>query len=193
MNYVLLGSQTSPFGRRIRMLMENIPYEYKEINVFDTEDGLSLNKINPVNQIPVLLDGDLKIWDSRQIFNYLNFIHKLQNMSWEDENTLTAIDGAMNSAVSLLLMKRSGIKTEEPYMFVNRQKERMDSVLDYLKPYLEKEALTEWNFITMSIYCYLDWALFRNLITIDNRPECQKFLDTHSEKIIVKTTQIPKV
>ena len=193
MNYVLLGSQTSPFVRRIRMLMEEIPYEFKEMNIYETEDALTLNKLNPINQIPVLIDGDLKIWDSRQIFNYLNLIHKLHNMSWEDENTITAIDGAMNSGVSLLLMKRSGMKTEEPFMFVNRQKERMDSVLDYLKPYIETEALKEWNFITMSIYCYLDWAVFRNLINIDKRPECQKFLDTHAEKTIVKTTQIPKV
>lgn len=193
MNYVLLGSQTSPFVRRTRMLMENLPYEFKEMNIFETEDALTLNKVNPLNQIPVLMDGDLKIWDSRQIFNYLNLIHKLHNMTWEDENTLTAIDGAMNSGVSLLLMKRSGMKTEEPYMFVNRQKERMESVLDYLKPYLEGEALTEWNFLTMSLYCYLDWALFRNLLNIDKRPECRKFLDAHAEKPVVKLTQIPKV
>ena len=193
MNYVLLGSQTSPFVRRIRMLMEDLPFEFKEMNIFETEDALTLNKVNPLNQIPVLMDGDFKLWDSRQIFNYLNLIHKMHNMSWEDENTLTAIDGAMNSGVSLLLMKRSGMKIDEPFMYVNRQKERMDSVLDYLKPYLETEALKEWSFITMSIYCYLDWALFRGLINIDNRPECQKFLDIHAEKPIVKTTQIPKV
>ncbi len=193
MNYILLGSQTSPFVRRIRMLMENVPYEFKEMNIFETEDALTLNKVNPVNQIPVLLDGDTKIWDSRQIFNYMNLIHKMHNMTWEDENTLTAIDGAMSSGVTLLLMKRSGMQIDEPFMFVNRQKERLESVLDYLKPYIEKDGLTEWNFITMSIYCFLDWALFRNIIQIDGRPECKKFLDTHAEKAIVKLTQIPKV
>jgi glutathione S-transferase len=193
MSYVLLGSQTSPFVRRIRMLMEDLPYEFKEMNIFETGDALNLNKINPLNQIPVLLDGDLKVWDSRQIFNYINLIHKLHNMSWEDENTLTAIDGAMNSGVSLLLMKRSGMKTDEPYMFINRQKERMESVLDYLKPFSENHGLKDWNFLSMSLYCFLDWALFRGLINIDSHPECQKFLATYAEKTIVKSTQIPKV
>lgn len=193
MGYILLGSKTSPFVRRIRMLMEHVPYELKEMNIYETEDSLELNKVNPVNQIPVLIDGDQKIWDSRQIFNYVNLMHKLHNMNWEDENNLTAIEGAMNSGVTLLLMKRSGMNIAEPYMYVNRQKERIDSVLTYLKPYMENEGLVEWNFITMSLYSFLDWATFREIINISDRPECQKFLDTHKDREIVKETEIPKV
>ncbi len=193
MAYTLIGSKTSPFVRRIRMLMENIPYEFKELNIFETDDSITLNKVNPVNQVPVLLDGEEPIWDSRQIFNYINMRYKLHNMEWKDENTLTAIEGAMNSAVSLLLMKRSNMNVDEPYMFVNRQKERIESVLDYLKPYIENQGLKEWTFITMTIYCFLDWAKFRNLASFDHRPECQKFLVHHSDKNIVKLTEIPKV
>lgn len=193
MGYILLGSKTSPFVRRIRMLMEHVPYELKELNIYETEDSLELNKVNPVNQIPVLLDGDQKIWDSRQIFNYVNLMHKLHNMNWDDENTLTAIEGAMNSGVTLLLMKRSGMNITEPYMYVNRQKERIDSVLTYMKNYMENDGLKEWNFITMSLYSFLDWATFREIINISDRPECQKFLDTHKDKKIVKETEIPKV
>lgn len=193
MAYTLIGSKTSPFVRRIRMLMENIPYEFKELNIFETEDAITLNKINPVNQIPVLLDGEEPVWDSRQIFNYINQKHKLHAMGLKDENTLTAVESAMNSAVSLLLMKRSSMNIDEPFMFVNRQKERIESVLDYVKPYIENDGLKEWNFITMTIYCFLDWAKFRNLASFDHRPECQKFIDHHSAKNIVKLTEIPKV
>lgn len=193
MSYILIGSKTSPFVRRIRMLMENLDYELQELNIYETEDSLALNKINPINQIPVLMDGDQKIWDLRQIFNYLNILHKLHNMSWEDENTLTAIEGAMNSAVTLLLMKRSGMKTDEPYMYINRQKERIESVLAYLKPYIEKDGLNEWSFITMTLYSFIDWAAFRELISLKDYPECQKFLEAHQNRPIVKETEIPKV
>lgn len=191
MAYTLIGSQTSPFVRRIRLLMETVPYEFKELNIFETEDALTLNKVNPVNQIPVLLDGERAIWDSRQIFNYLNSLHKLHNMSWEDENTLTAIEGAMNSGVALLLMKRSGMNISEPYMYVNRQKERIDSVVTYMKPYLEGEGVKEWTFITMTLYAFLDWARFREIFTLP--PEAVKFLETHANRIIVQKTAIPKV
>ena len=191
MGYVLYGSKTSPFVRRIRILLENIPYEFKEVNVFEGQDAVDLNKINPINQIPVLVDGNNTIWDSRQVFNYLNSLHRFQNMDWQDENLLTAIDGAMNAGVALLLMKRSGIKIEEPLMYVQRQKERMDSVLDFLKPFIMDQGLKSWDFHTISIYCFLDWALFRGMINIEKRPECQAFLEMHKNRKIVTSTAIP--
>lgn len=193
MTYTLYGSYTSPFVRRIRMILENYSYELKEVNIFDSEDSIKFNKVNPINQLPVLVDGDQVIWDSRQIFNYLNINHKLFNLDWDDENLLSAIEGALGSAVNLMLMKRSGMNIDEQFMFVNRQKERIESVLDYLKPHLENRFLKEWDFHSMTLYCFLDWAIIRNIIDIKHRPECQKFLDTHAERNIVKTTSIPKV
>lgn len=193
MNYTLLGSLTSPFVRRIRMVMENIPYDLKELNIFETDDALTLNKYNPVNQLPVLINEEIKILDSRHIFNYLNKIYKLQEFSWEEENQLTIIEGALNSGINLLLMKRSGMKIDEPYMFINRQKERLDSVLDYLRPYIEGPALKDWNFITMTLYSFLDWGVYRGILNLDLRPECHNFLEHYKNKAIVQQTAIPKV
>jgi glutathione S-transferase len=193
MSYTVYGSQMSPFVRRIRVLLNNLPYDFKEMNIYEGEDGIKLNKINPVNQIPVFTDGELTIWDSRQIFNYLNSLHRFQNMDWADENSLTAIDGMMNAAVSLVLMKRSGINIDGPLMYVVRQKDRIESILDYLKPYVSGPGLTEWNMHSISIYCFLDWALFRNVIKLDDRPEYIHFLKTHEKRDAVLKTQIPKV
>lgn len=193
MNYTLLGSQTSPFVRRIRMVMENIPFDFKELNIFETDDALTLNKYNPVNQVPVLIHEERRILDSRHIFNYLNKIHKFQELSWEEENQLTIIEGALNSGVNLLLMKRSGMKIDEPYMFVNRQKERLDSVLDFLKSHIDGPALNDWNFITMTLYSFLDWGVYRGILNLDLRPECINFLDHYKNKAIVQQTAIPKV
>jgi glutathione S-transferase len=64
MTYTLYGSKTSPFVRRIRILLNNMPYTFKEIDVFGK-------------------DADL--------LNYLNKIHKFQILDWKDENLLTAI------------------------------------------------------------------------------------------------------
>lgn len=191
MTYTLYGSLTSPFVRRIRMLMEDIPYDFKEIDIFGPDKEL-LQTINPINQIPVLLHGDQKIWDSRQIFNYLSFFHEWEKMSWDQENRLTAIESAMNAAVAILLLKRSGIKLESNIMYLNRQVERIESVLDYLQSYLSEDALKIWNFESMTLYSFLDWASFREIIDLSKRPECQKFLDTYAEKAIVKETQIPR-
>lgn len=191
MNYTLYGSKTSPFVRRVRMLLEHIPYELKEINPYEGQDAIDLNLINPVNQIPVFTDGEITIWDSRQIFNYLNSIHHLQKMDWQSENLLTAIEGMMNAGIALMQLKRSGISIEEDYMFVSRSKARIDSVLEYLKPYMSGEGLKNWNFHTISIYCFIEWALFREIISIENRPVCRNFIKTYQSKPIVTETQIP--
>jgi glutathione S-transferase len=191
MDYTLYGSQTSPFVRRLRLQMEHIPYTYKEVNVFGAEDAKVLNRINPLNQIPVLLSGDQAIWDSRQIFNYLNHMHRLQNLDWDDENRLTAIEGAISSAVTLLLMKRSGIDVGADLMFVQRQRDRIESVLDHLKPFIEQSGET-WDFHIMSLYCFFDWALFRGIISLEQRPECRRLLELHQNREIVLKTTLPK-
>ena len=193
MPYQLYGSQTSPFVRRIRILLENIQYEFKELEIFE-RDAQLLNKINPINQVPVLVDDGKVIWDSRQIFAYLNSFHRFQNMDWDDENSLTAIDSAMSSAVALLLMRRSGINIDEPLMYVQRQKERIESVLDHLAPFIrEKVATQAWDFHTISLYAFFDWGTFRNLIDLSKRKECLELLALHADRSIIKETAIPKV
>jgi glutathione S-transferase len=191
MPYTLYGSKTSPFVRRLRILLEDIPYDFQELEIFG-KDAELLNKINPLNQIPVLLDGEHTIWDSRQIINYLNVIHRFQNMSWEDENLLTAIEGAMTAGVNLLLLKRSGIDIQQPAMFIQRQHERIQSVLNYFSAQLSGVWMEEWNIHTVSMYCFLDWASFREIIDLSSRPECRAFLAKHSQRSLVIDTQIPR-
>lgn len=193
MPYTLYGSQASPFVRRLRMLMHEMNYDFKEMNIFETQDAVLLNKINPLNQVPVLQHEEKTIWDSRQIFQYLNGLHHFQRLDWKEENLLTGIEGAMDSAISLLLMKRSGMNIDENYMFINRQKERIESVLDYLSPFVQEGRLSEWNFSSMTLYSFLDWALFRKIINLEQRSEFKSFLETHSQQPSVIATPLPKV
>jgi glutathione S-transferase len=192
MKYTLIGSYPSPFVRRIRLAMELIPYEFKPINIYEKEGGEELKKVNPIHQIPVLLAGEQKIWDSRVIFNYLNVIHRLENLDWEDENNLSAISSAMDAGVALLMMKRSGIDTNQDLMLVKRHRERIDSILHYFTPYVQGKGLEEWRFLTMSIYSFMDWAGFRAVLELNHYPAYKRFLETHAERDVVKLTQIPK-
>jgi glutathione S-transferase len=172
--------------------MEDIPYEFKPLNIYEKEGGEELKKVNPIHQIPVLLAGEQKIWDSRVIFNYLNVIHRLENLDWEDENNLSAISSAMDAGVALLMMKRSGIDTNQDLMLVKRHRERIDSILEYFSSYVQKEGLKEWRFLTMSIYSFLDWAHFREIISLNDYPQYAHFMNAHSLREIVQKTQIPK-
>lgn len=189
MSYVLLGSRTSPYARKIRLLLESIPYEFRELNIYEGVDGVELNKVNPINRIPVLIDGDKTIWDSRQIFQYLNQKHQLFATDWNDENLVTAVDGLLDSGVALVLMKRSGMNIKEPYMYVQRQKDRIDSILDYLsKDYLKSEKSQHWNFVSISLLSFIDWAIFRDIADFSQRPEFIEFFNRFKDKpVMVKT------
>ena len=194
MSYTLIGSLTSPYVRRMRMVMENIPYALKELNIYDNAEGAEyLHKVNPVHQVPVLVDGDQSIWDSRVIFRYLNEKHKMETLSWEQENMLTAVEGALNSGIALFLKtKRSDMAIDKSKLVFQRHLDRMKSVLDYLKPHLASPAAKDWNFVNMTIYSTIDWMQFREMMDFSDRPECQKFLNLHSHRPVVTQTQIPK-
>jgi len=192
MNYILYGTSTSPFVRRIRLLLGDLSYELKEINPYDKQGGSELNNINPINQIPVLIDGKNVVWDSRQIFNYLNSIHKFQEMNLDDENLLTVIDGMMGAGVTLMQLKRSGLASDSDFFLNTRTRERMESILNYLKSFLLSDRSSQWNFHTMSIISFLEWAIFREIISIDDYPECVSFLNRHNSHKLVQLTKIPQ-
>lgn len=192
MSYILYGSQTSPFVRRLRLLMEDIAFELHEMDIFSAKDAELLNKINPLNQVPALADGETIILDSRQIYHYLNSIHHLEKTSLNNENLLSIIEGAMDSAITLLMMKRSNMPVSDEFMFVRRQKERLSSALDYLKPLLLEGEFNDWDFKAMSLYSFLDWAVFRGIIDLANRPECLSFLERFHSRDAVLQTQIPR-
>lgn len=189
MSYVLIGSKPSPYVRKIRLVLESIPYEFRELNIYDGVDGVELNKLNPINRIPVLLDEDKTIWDSRQIFNYLNQKHQLFATDWSDENIITSIDGMLDSGAALILMKRSGMNIAEHYMYIQRQKDRIDSILDYLsKSYLKSEKSNHWNFVSISLLSFIDWAIFRELVDFSKRPEFIEFFDKFKDRPVMKLT-----
>jgi glutathione S-transferase len=185
MAYELYGSRTSPFVRRLRILMENIPYEFREIDIYS--EHARINKLNPVNQIPILIDGPQTVWDSRQVFSYLNEKHKLQVMSWDDQNKLTAIDGAMSAGVAWFLMRKSGIDMSADLLYVMRQSDRIKSVLTYCEQFVNDD----WNYFTISLYCFLDWASIRKIINLDDYPQYHAFLKKHASKAVVQKTEIP--
>ena len=123
----LIGSSTSPYVRRIRLLLADAGqgYEFVDLNIYGA-DRDELRKANPAMKIPVLHDGDDVVYDSRVISRYLQEKLDLPHLSWEQENQLTVIDAVNDSMVTLLLSQRSGLDTDrEEVMFYQLQHERI--------------------------------------------------------------------
>ena len=86
----LYGSTTSPFVRRIRIVLANTEHEFINLNIFEGEGRDILASKNPTLKVPCLEDDGQMIFDSRVIYSYLLAKLDLPPLSWDQENQLCA-------------------------------------------------------------------------------------------------------
>lgn len=182
MAYTLIGSIRSPFVRSCRMLMiqNGVDFEFQVLNFVENQnDAAVLAKQTPINKVPVLLDGNQKIFDSRVIFNYLTRKHDLQPLSLDEENYLSAVYSCLDTGVILFLMKRDGFDLNHPGFFMSRTRNRIPDNLEYLTPWalsLDPSRPRDWNFVSMSLYAFLYWADKREVLELQDFPKMKDFL-----------------
>lgn len=172
----LVGSTTSPYVRRIRLYLANHAYEFVNIDIFASEDRQLLTANNPAQKVPALIDGDLSIYDSRVIYRYLAEQYQEKPLTWQQENLLTLIDAANDSLVSLLLLDRSAIDTQQQTLFFNLQHQRIENVLTSLEKSVAQQEFEQWHYPSICLYCLLDWVEFRQLTSLTAYPALQEFL-----------------
>lgn len=186
---VLYGSKTSPYVRRLRMYLHEQPYQFKEINYLDPAQNEQLKKINPIMKIPVLVHGNQVVFESRVIQRYLAPLLEDRAFSFDEENILSMMDGALDSLINLFLIKRSGVDINNPsYFYFERQRERVGLICDELTKYLAQGQFFEWNYLTQSLYSFLDWASFREFLDLNKYPDLKRWVATQTERPDVKAT-----
>ncbi|MEQ9545449.1 MAG: glutathione S-transferase N-terminal domain-containing protein [Marinobacter sp.] len=183
----LIGSTASPYVRRIRILLDEEPYDFINLNIYG-EGRDDLRRNNPALKIPMLVDGDQEIYDSRVIARYLSAKQCLDPLTWNQENQLTLIDAANDSAVTLLLSERSGLDTHADVMFFNLQRERIMTTLRTLAAMVNDDQFERWNYPAICLYCLVDWLDFRNLVSFDGVESLLSFRDRHVDQHWVTET-----
>ena len=180
----LYGSLTSPYVRRLRAfaLEEDINFEFINLNIFADKDRETLVKLNPTRKIPMLVDSEQVVFDSNVIYRYLTEKRNLKPLSWSEENTLTLINSANDSLVEVLLCQRSGFDTQEDKLFFNLQRERVEGVLKELNQSVKNGQFTQYNYLAVSLYCLLDWIVFRNLADLSPFSALLEFHSQHTAR-----------
>ena len=184
----LIGTPVSPYVRRFRLLLANTDFEFEALNIYEGEDRQTLMQQNPANRVPVLVDDNQTIVESRVIYRYLQQKLGLVELDWPQENNLSLVDAATESLVIMIMLRRSGIDIEQDLLVLNLQKDRMNNIL----PALEREALEgdfdEWNYVSISLYTLLDWMKFRNLWDISEYPNLLKFMELNANQPMIAET-----
>lgn len=181
----LYGSQSSPYVRRLRLLLANQSYQFVNMHIFAEQDRQTLLALNPTLKIPMLEHDDKVIFDSGVIYRFLAAQLQLPALSWYQENQLTLINAVNDSLVSLLLCQRSGFDTNEDRLFFNAQKERIAASLFVLEQQAANQEFTAWNYIAMSLYSLLDWVLFRELLELDEYPALLAFVKHNQQQMAI--------
>jgi len=186
--FKLYGSQTSPFVRRLRLLLEPTLYDFVTLDIFSAAGRETLRRLSPVMKIPVLQDGDRLIYDSRVIQRYLADKGFVPRLNWQEENTLSVIDGVSDSLVNTLLLKRSGIVLDVETILGRSHSERMTESFLLLEASMQDASFKEWGFLSMCLYSLLDWARFRDLVSLEPYPALEAFLASRADAPRVSLT-----
>lgn len=184
----LYGSTSSPFVRRLRVFLADKPYEFVILNIFEAADREILTRLNPTHKIPMLQDGEQVVFDSGVIYRYLADKFSIAPLTWLQENTLTTINAANDSFVELLLCKRSGFNVEEDKLFFKLQRDRVAATLKVLNQKVLAGEFQEWNYLSISLFCLVDWVMFRELFDLSKLTALVEFRAEHLAKPAVAET-----
>lgn len=184
----LYGSQTSPYVRRIRLLLADNAYEFVKLNIFAGDDRERLAAINPTLRIPMLEDAEQVIFDSGVIYRYLAAKFGIATLNWYQENQLTLINAVNDSLIMLLQLNRSGFDTNDDKLFFNLQRERVVTSLYVLEQQAANNEFANWDYVSMSLYSLIDWTLFRELLELDDYPALLSFAKIHQDKPMISVT-----
>lgn len=190
----LIGSGMSPYVRRIRLFfeaqerLEGQDYDFVNLNIYSPEGRAELATYTPAMKIPVLVDEEQKVYDSRLIHRYLSEKQKSLPLSWNQENLLSLIDAANDSLVILLLSTRSNIDTSADVLLINLQKERIERVMPLLEQAVANGEFSAWDYPAICLFCLLDWVDFRELHNLAQYPHLCSFLKAKADEAGVEAS-----
>lgn len=165
----LIGSLTSPFVRKIRILLaeENIPYEFVLDDVWGTDSNIA--QYNPLGQVPCLIfDNGYTLYDSSVIEDYLEEItplHAPYNSTARLEvKKWAALAGGLTEAAVKIRMEQLRPADKQMQSWIDRQQLKIDRGLVVLEEQLTHHlwcANNAYSVADVAVVCFLNWLDFR--------------------------------
>jgi len=168
----LIGSLTSPFVRKARIVLaeKKIEYAFELDNPWDEKSRVA--DANPLGKVPVLvLDDDSTLFDSRVIAEFLDRLSPLGKLIPADNREKIEVkrwealaDGVLDAAVAVVLERRRPAK-QKSEATIKRQMEKIERGLAVMSRDLADKPWCTGNAFTLAdIACgvalgYLDFRL----------------------------------
>ena len=199
----LIGSYTSPFVRKISILLleKGITFEFVNEQPYHAETGVA--QYNPLGKVPALVTDDGETWfDSPIIAEYIELLGIAPAMVPREPKAALAIkqiealaDGIMDAAlVSVREQARPAAQQSEAELV--RQREKISRSLDMCEQLLQDGKLKTdaLNLATIAIACAIGYLNFRRVSPgwCVDRPLLVKLAETLFSRESFARTEPPK-
>jgi len=153
----LIGSLTSPYVRKVRIVLAEKKIDYEFVIDSPWEPTSSVPDHNPLGKVPVLiLDDETPLYDSRVIVEYLDATapnnrlipaagrDRMMVRRWE-----ALADGTCDAAVTAFLESKRGDATRDGD-WINRQRAKIARALQAMSSDLGEHAWCRGNGISLA-------------------------------------------
>lgn len=196
----------SPYARKVRIVLaeKGLDFEKDEYNQPRTAE--MLGPVNPNLQVPVLEDGELRLFDSAVIVSYLLETYPKNapdapspplapastrpDHHWEDAKILATIDALAESMVNLRQLKLCGVHAED-VAYLQRQHSRIQLGLDWMEARATPEGFAPGLFSVMdlNLLCHLEFSEARgDIFPWRGRPNLEAMVARHADRPSMKST-----
>ena len=207
----LLHTLGSPFARKIRIALAEKGLEYEKDVASASKRPLDIfSALNPNLTVPVLIDGEMTIFESNLILEYLVRTYPgnapdspkpplaatltRPDHHWEDSKTLAVLEAMANTMVNMRFYKSSGVDVEQ-VAYGRRQQRRFNSCLDWLEQRATPGGFIPglFSFQDINLICplgYLDarGEYLKGILEWRGRPNIEAIVARYQDRPSVKST-----
>ena len=209
----LYGHDTSPYVRRIRVLLAELGHAFVRDDRSWTVADADVLRLNPALRVPAMaatVEGATTqlLLDSRIIASYVFSLPAPKppapptgmpamattmfdaRTRWDDENTLSVIDAAQDSLINLFVLELDGI-TRDRSAYLQRQMQRATDCLRWIDARLAGcDTFHEgvWSYLDIALACSADWMLFRERYPVLQHENLARVLAKHADRPSLSTT-----
>ncbi|MFA5596054.1 MAG: glutathione S-transferase [Pusillimonas sp.] len=200
----LLGSMTSPFVRKVRVVMVEKKLEFEFVLEDVWAADTKIQEFNPLGKVPCLVTDDgNSLYDSRVIVEYLDTLSPVGRLLPQGGRDRTATkcweaigDGVLDAGVSIVVEGRrpEHLRSED---WVNRQRKKIVSALNSMERGISPNHFcmgVNFSLADVSVGCALGFIEFRmpELNWRDNHPNLTALYERLMTRPSFATT-VPKL
>lgn len=198
----LVGSYTSPYVRKISIVMLEKGITFEFVNDMPYEAQNKVTQYNPLGKVPALVTDDGEVWfDSPIIVQYLELLdiapallprEPLASLKIRQIEALA--DGIMDAGL-VSVREQARPPAQQSKTELLRQREKITRSLDALEKYVADGTLNanELNIATIAVACAMSYLNFRRVSPgwCVDRPNLVKLVETLFQRESFARTEPP--